>query len=1130
MARKEALDRPLLARVQAQLQTTDVDSLLHSPSDDLLTYLRKVPLTHGFWGGFKRLAKAAEKVSAPEPTAALLARLDTADLPRKSPSLPDPPLSISGGGRMAFDGRYATILSQNWSDHGVHIVDMDLPAAPTPVSHTKLQNLVDIAIQGTTMALLQSDTWNSKGRLSCYDISDPAHPKPLGGIELSGGIRMAAEGTLLAVLTSRSRQAGLQLVETSVPGTLQLLGKLTLSSPVAIQVQNSIAYIVNAPQRGSGNHSLVIIDLSQPLQPRTLKEISIPPTVDLIVKGRYAYLACSSGRGYSQGNQTGLAILDLAPPDFAGGRQIAKLPLGNIQSLDVQGRYVYASLGYTSYNAKNTGGLRIVDVVDPTHPQIVGQFLTDDSADIQVCGEVACISIKSNWYDRFRALHVGDPTQPLLLGVPPSSETLGYMKRRGRRLLHALALQDPEAYVQTATQFLIEAAATRSELDPRVQWITMDLLYGGGTRYQQQHHGRGAYSTRGRKLSLHHREERFPELWDRYPELAEKLYTTPKLPWQIWETACKILRSAQTTLPTLNERMLTGFLTSGSPLLRAIAARQVIRTLEAGKSVAADIAAQIYFGGTRRQRAAIEGVVHQQEAAGKWAIAFSTRLYRLASATVTGPDLPRKSTLAFALLVTRFPTLFQRDLTPKTVTALFNTRRPDFTAWGLEILRSIQPTQLTDWLTALELLPPEVRESAAQAVLAGMADKEVLPRGIEALVYHPTPWVRQTGWRILAHSRTSLNPIASVWADLLDSYEPTPELLTAFESPDALALFSRCSFDSELIAERLNEHPFLIPLFPVVALEKVVAVLPPSVVMKLVSEATEAQWPGLQSAILLGPLLPENRSAFWRAAFAAIGAAGEGPLTQRLLQDSLMQAAFLQLADISEYLKSANPVFGPLLGQWIAAHADLLRRDSAELLQVATHPLPDIRSVGLSRVQQLGMALPFALRLLESELPPSVALGKTFFEEMAADEARRTEGITALCDSPKPSVRAYGRELLAARPEMLGDAEILDRLSENPDPETQAFVAGQLLAQPAATTQTEAFDRAVLRARDKGRRAKELVKTRLDSQPTSDIPLLLEMARSRTPRDADWALSQLAKLALEGVEIPGFTLDGVAGG
>ena len=1131
MSRKESPDRPLFLRMRTQFQTTSAEALLAAGSEDLLTFIRKAPLHYGFWGDFKRLVKASEKATYVELTAALLARIDTADLARHSPyptgeSAAD---RFNGMGRMYLYGDFAYVLG-NWSAQGLHVIDLTHPALPTLAAHIKEDSLIDVAVDGTSLYLLQGTSGGTPGRISRYDISDPRHPKPMSGIEMANGSRIAVAGSLIAALTSPPHRPGLHLIDASHPAQLRLLGRLDLSFPTAIQIVGRTAYIVNSGPRGRGQASLVIVDLSDPLQPRKVQEIVIPPTTDLAVQGRYAYLACSPGRNTSPDNQTGLVVIDLVPPTFIGAHQISLLPVGNVQNIAVNARYAYVTVGRSHYGEKNTGGLRIVDIQDPSNPILAGILLADEAADINVQGDIACLLVSDQWHNRFRTFDVSEPTRPVLYGASPGRETLGYMKRRGRRQMRILALRDPDAYVRTAVQILLEAGTAQPELDMRMQWITMDLLYGGGTRFEQHAHGRGSYGAPHPGLSLRTREERFPELWDRYPDLAQHLYTMPGLPWQTREAACKMLRNAKTPLPALSDRMLAHFLASGSPLLRSVAARQVAEMLETGRNVAPDVVADTYFAGTRRQRATLERFMARQESGGRWSVAFATCLSQIAGNTVSGTDLPRKAILAFALLIARFPTLVSRDILPQTAIALYGAGRPDFESWALEVFRNLLPAQLPGWLFALASLPDAARETAAQAVITGFASKAIPVRTLADLVRHPDGWVRHISWRIVAHSQTPPEDITALWGGLLSESEPTPALLTAFASSDALILFARCDFDSRAMALRLERSPFLLPLLPLAALEKVVAVLPPPAVVRLAAEATDEQWPGLRLAILLGPLLPDRRAAFWREAFAAIGATGNANLIARLLDDSPMQNAFLQLADISAYLPSANPVFGGLLGRWIAAHYDLLRSDSAELLQIATHPLPEIRTVGLRRVQQVRMSLPFALRLLESELPPSVAVGKTFFEQIETGDSRRIEAITALCDSPKPSVRAYGRETLTARPDMLDNTDMLERLSENPDPETQAFVAGELLGQSTPPDQTFAFDRAVLRARDRGRRAKELVKARLDAQPTPDIALLLEMARSRTPRDADWALGQLAKLALDGVEIPGFTLDGVAGG
>ena len=659
----------------------------------------------------------------------------------------------------------------------------------------------------------------------------------------------------------------------------------------------------------------------------------------------------------------------------------------------------------------------------------------------------------------------------------------------------------------------------------------MDVLYGGGTRYEQQAHGRGSYGQQRPGFSLRTREERYPELWDRYPEIAQQLYTTPQLPWQTWEAACKMLRGARIPLPPVGDKMLAGFLAAASPLLRAVAAQQIVATLDAGRRVSADAVASAYLSGTREQRRHIARFLASHGSDPAWTAAFATRLCRLAGYIVQDNNLPRKAALAFALLVSHFPALIRPNVSAPIAIALYSSGRAEFQEWALAVFRDLLPADLPQWLFHLQVLPEKRREAAVQAVVAGCAKQEIPHDVLWELVENPDEWVRQTGWRILAQSRTSMADITHAWTRIMDSGRPTEALLTAFASPDALLLFERCAFDSDQMAVRMQVRPYLIPLLPMAVLQKVVAILPPTAVVRLISEASELQWPGLRAAILLDFLPAERRMGFWHAAFAAIGATGSAQLTQRLLEDATMQAAFLQLADIGELLVSANPAFGPILGRWAEAHTGLLSRDSADLLRVATHPLPEIRAVGLDRARRIGFSLPFALRLLESEVPQPVGLGKAFFEAIGPGDSLRTEAITALCDSPKPSVRAYGRDYLVARPEMIADTDVLDRLSENPDAETQAFVAGKLLSQPVTEPgRTLAFDRAVLRTRDRGRRAKELVKARLTEQTTPDIALLLEMARSRTPRDADWALGQLAKLALDGVEIPGFTLDGVAGG
>jgi hypothetical protein len=188
-----------------------------------------------------------------------------------------------------------------------------------------------------------------------------------------------------------------------------------------------------------------------------------------------------------------------------------------------------------------------------------------------------------------------------------------------------------------------------------------------------------------------------------------------------------------------------------------------------------------------------------------------------------------------------------------------------------------------------------------------------------------------------------------------------------------------------------------------------------------------------------------------------------------------------------------------------------------------------VREWGLRRVGELGMELPFALRLLESGLPASAAAGQAFFDALPEGHEEELEYALALCDSPEPAVQAFGREFIQKRGATLPLSDVIEHLREHADPRMQEFVAYSLLQAPDLAEHAPGFDREVLRARERGRRAKELVKRRLDTVPAEEIPLLLEIARSRTGRDAEWAWSQLARLALNGHEIEGFSLEDTAG-
>jgi hypothetical protein len=276
---------------------------------------------------------------------------------------------------------------------------------------------------------------------------------------------------------------------------------------------------------------------------------------------------------------------------------------------------------------------------------------------------------------------------------------------------------------------------------------------------------------------------------------------------------------------------------------------------------------------------------------------------------------------------------------------------------------------------------------------------------------------------------------------------------------------------------------------------------------------------------------PELLGAFWNRVLERVASGADEALQTRLLDDEQIAATFLRVPSgtVAEVLSHTLMEIEPLLLRWLDANINQLGRSDGTLLAATTHPFGKIRARGLARFREVGLDLPLALRLMEAGLPQPFELAKSWFE--THEELDVADRALALCDSPDARVRAFGREFLEKNRDRVLDAKLLKKLSENSDPQMQAWLAEHLL-KDAPNVEVAAFDQAVLKARGRARRAKEAVKARRDVTKTTaieysndDIASLLDVARGRTKRDKEWALQQLAQVALSGREVEGVALN-----
>jgi len=201
-----------------------------------------------------------------------------------------------------------------------------------------------------------------------------------------------------------------------------------------------------------------------------------------------------------------------------------------------------------------------------------------------------------------------------------------------------------------------------------------------------------------------------------------------------------------------------------------------------------------------------------------------------------------------------------------------------------------------------------------------------------------------------------------------------------------------------------------------------------------------------------------------------------------------------------------------------------LPRDSA--MVAATSQNTDIARLGLEALRSQKALADVWLRLVESELPIPTAAGFAVVEGIR-DKTALTDALLLVIDSAVPGVRRRGLQLIDTLGERLDRERLFVSLSESEDAQVRSRVAEEaLFASWATGPQFESFDDQILIARRRARKAKELVKQRLDAalpegyQPTPErIAVLLDLAKHGKPRDAEWAYQRLAQFALAGISV-----------
>ncbi len=218
--------------------------------------------------------------------------------------------------------------------------------------------------------------------------------------------------------------------------------------------------------------------------------------------------------------------------------------------------------------------------------------------------------------------------EPLGRSEPPSTTTIGYFKRRGRRFLRQLAKKDADAYETIALSLLSRVGLGSASL-PNQCWITWHLLFGGRARRRaaQARHGRGAYRLLSPRPTVSCPLDSLPESLGNETQRCMEIAEEPRLPWQTQECAVVRLR-LQGVIPEPSPELCVAYLESPSPLLHALVANYLATDAVAWASLPPEFVAKCLFESPARFRRLMLNGLEQRRLADDWRKPFAATLLR----------------------------------------------------------------------------------------------------------------------------------------------------------------------------------------------------------------------------------------------------------------------------------------------------------------------------------------------------------------------------------------------------------------------------------------------------------------------------------------------------------------------
>lgn len=300
----------------------------------------------------------------------------------------------------AMDGFIAGDHAYSLGFAGIDIHDISDRAAPVTVGHSDLPTLGADAVVATEQGAL---LFTSTDRFTRIDVTDPLVPVAVGtGTPVGGAVAndVAIVGDKAVIL---QENYGLGIADRR---SLAPLGRFDADLPEVLNQRDFEAFAVDGDRAylAAWGFGLVVVDLSDPMQPTELGTLESFFPSAIAASGDFVYLGSATNGGVLQ-------IVDVSDPAHPVAR--GALNVTTINRLQVHGSTVYA--------ADELAGVHVFDVSNPDAPvevRVWNDGCTDTlgvsayDIDLNAAGTLAAVACGTGLH----LLDLGQPTEPVRVG------------------------------------------------------------------------------------------------------------------------------------------------------------------------------------------------------------------------------------------------------------------------------------------------------------------------------------------------------------------------------------------------------------------------------------------------------------------------------------------------------------------------------------------------------------------------------------------------------------------------------------------------------------------------------------------------------------------------------------------